>query len=58
MSFTGVMRPGHVSLRVLEMGPAITHYVDHLGMIKTGEDDQGRVYLKAWDEHDLSLIHI
>jgi len=52
MSFTGVMRPGHTALRVLEMGPALTHYVERLGMIKTGEDDQGRVYLKAWDEHD------
>ena len=56
MSFTGVMRPGHISIRVLEMGPAITHYVDHLGLIKTGEDEQGRVYLKAWDEHDCFSI--
>lgn len=52
MSFTGVMRPGHTCIRVLEMAPAITHYVDYLGLIKTGEDKQGRVYLKAWDEHD------
>lgn len=56
MSFTGVMRPGHVCIRVLEMGPAVTHYEEHLGMIKTGEDDQGRVYLKAWDEHDCFSI--
>lgn len=52
MSFTGVMRPGHVCIRVLEMEPAITHYVDRLGLLKVNEDDQGRVYLKAWDEHD------
>ncbi|MFT4584961.1 MAG: catechol 2,3-dioxygenase [Gammaproteobacteria bacterium] len=52
MSFTGVMRPGHVCIRVLEMGPALTHYVDRLGLQKVGRDDQGRVYLKAWDEHD------
>ena len=56
MSFTGVMRPGHTSIRVMEMGPALTHYVERMGMIKTGEDDQGRVYLKAWDEHDLFSI--
>ena len=56
MSFTGVMRPGHTCIRVLEMGPAVTHYVEHLGLIKTGEDDQGRVYLKAWDEHDCFSI--
>lgn len=56
MSFTGVMRPGHTCIRVLEMGPALTHYIDRLGLIKTGEDDQGRVYLKAWDEHDCFSI--
>ena len=52
MSFTGVMRPGHCSIRVMEMEPALTHYVERLGLIKTDEDLQGRVYLKAWDEHD------
>jgi catechol 2,3-dioxygenase len=52
MSFTGVLRPGHCALRVMEMGPALTHYIERLGMIKTGEDAQGRVYLKGWDEHD------
>ena len=56
MSFHGVMRPGHTCIRVLEMEPAITHYVEYLGMIKTAEDDQGRVYLKAWDEHDCFSI--
>ena len=56
MSFTGVMRPGHCSIRVMEMGPALTHYVEHMGLIKTHEDSQGRVYLKAWDEHDLFSI--
>jgi len=38
------------------MGPALTHYVDRLGLINTGEDEQGRVYLKAWDEHDCFSI--
>lgn len=52
MAHSGVMRPGHCSIRVMEMEPALTHYVEHLGMIKADEDDQGRVYLKAWDEHD------
>ncbi len=52
MSFSGVMRPGHVGLRVLEMGPALAHYEDRLGLIKVDEDQQGRVYLKGWDEHD------
>jgi catechol 2,3-dioxygenase len=52
MSFTGVLRPGHCGIRVLELGPAVAHYVDRLGLLKTGEDAQGRVYLKGWDEHD------
>jgi len=56
MSFSGVMRPGHCGIRVMEMGPAITHYVERMGLIKTGEDHQGRVYLKAWDEHDCFSI--
>jgi catechol 2,3-dioxygenase len=38
------------------MGPAITHYVDHLGMQKMHEGADGRVYLKAWDEHDCFSI--
>lgn len=52
MAISGVMRPGHVSIRVLEMMPALRHYRDYLGLIETARDDQGRVYLKAWDEHD------
>lgn len=56
MSFTGVMRPGHCSLRVMEMAPALTHYVERMGLLETGRDAQGRVYLKGWDEHDCFSI--
>ncbi|HEX2891748.1 catechol 2,3-dioxygenase [Vineibacter terrae] len=52
MALTGVLRPGHVALRVLEMGPALKHYVDVLGLIEVTRDKAGRVFLKAWDEHD------
>lgn len=52
MALTGVLRPGHVALRVLELEPALRHYIDVLGLIETARDDQGRVFLKAWDEHD------
>jgi catechol 2,3-dioxygenase len=41
-----------VALRVLEMGPAIKHYVDVLGLTEVARDKKGRVFLKAWDEHD------
>ncbi|MFK4752278.1 catechol 2,3-dioxygenase [Oceanobacter antarcticus] len=48
----GVMRPGHVQIRVLDMADALKHYCDLMGLIETGRDDQGRVYLKAWSEVD------
>ena len=52
MALTGVLRPGHVQLRVLDMEAAVRHYTQVLGLWETGRDAQGRVYLKAWDEHD------
>ena len=52
MALTGVLRPGHVAIRVLEMAPALKHYRDVLGLTEVARDDQGRVFLKAWDEHD------
>ncbi len=48
----GVMRPGHVQIRVLDMDEALQHYVDLLGLIEMDRDDQGRVYLKGWTEVD------
>jgi len=52
MSFKGVMRPGHVSIRVLDLEEALVHYRDRLGLLEADRDDKGRIYLKAWDEHD------
>jgi catechol 2,3-dioxygenase len=52
MALTGVLRPGHIVIRVLDMAAALNHYVEVLGLIETGRDAQGRVYLKGWDEHD------
>lgn len=48
----GVMRPGHVQLRVLDIEEAVTHYRDRIGLIEVNRDDQGRVYLKGWTEID------
>ena len=48
----GVMRIGHVNLRVLDMKAALKHYEGVLGLIKTHEDKAGNVYLKGWDEWD------
>ncbi|MEJ2675579.1 MAG: catechol 2,3-dioxygenase [Acidihalobacter sp.] len=52
MSQKGILRPGHVCIRVMDMNQAVKHYTDHLGLIETDRDDQGRVYLKGWDEYD------
>lgn len=48
----GVMRPGHVQIRVLDVDDALVHYRDVLGLIEVDKDDQGRVYLKGWTEVD------
>jgi catechol 2,3-dioxygenase len=52
MALNGVLRPGHVGIRVLGMEAAVRHYTEVLGLIETARDRQGRVFLKAWDEHD------
>ncbi|MEO0318076.1 MAG: hypothetical protein RL404_1753 [Pseudomonadota bacterium] len=52
MAMTGVLRPGHAQLRVMDIDAARKFYRDVLGLVETGVDAQGRVYLKAWDERD------
>lgn len=48
----GVMRPGHVQIRVMNLEEALDHYCNLVGLIETDRDEQGRVYLKAWTEVD------
>ncbi len=48
----GVMRIGHVNIRVMDMQAAVKHYRDVIGMNVTMEDKAGNVYLKCWDEWD------
>ncbi len=48
----GVMRIGHINLRVMDIPAALDHYENVLGLIRTHEDEQGNVYLKGWDEWD------
>lgn len=52
MAVTGVMRPGHAQVRVLNLEEGVAFYRDVLGLVETGRDRQGRVYFKAWDERD------
>lgn len=48
----GVMRPGHVQIRVLDVEEALVHYRDRLGLIEVNRDSEGRAYLKGWTEID------
>ncbi len=48
----GVMRPGHIQIRVLDVEEALKHYRDLIGLIEVERDAQGRVYLKGWTEVD------
>jgi catechol 2,3-dioxygenase len=52
MAISGVLRAGSVQIRVTDMESALYHYTEVLGLIKTADGPDGRVYLKAWDEHD------
>lgn len=52
MAVTGVMRPGHMQLRVLDIEESAKFYRDVVGLVETGRDATGRVYFKAWDERD------
>ena len=48
----GVMRPGHIQIRVLDMEESVIHYRDRMGLIEVDRDEQGRVYFKGWTEID------
>lgn len=52
MAVRGVMRMGEVCIRVLDIQDARRHYDARLGLHEVFEDTDGRIYLKAWDEHD------
>ncbi|MEY2633910.1 MAG: hypothetical protein RIR00_2564 [Pseudomonadota bacterium] len=58
MAMNGVLRPGHVALRVLDLEESIHFYKNVLGLVETGRDAQGRVYFKAWDERDHNSVLI
>jgi len=56
MAMTGVLRPGYVQLRVMEMEPALRHYRDLIGLNVVSTEADGRVYLKTFDEFDRHSI--
>jgi catechol 2,3-dioxygenase len=56
MSLKGVLRPGYVQIRVLDLDAAMKHYIDRIGLDLVSRGNDGRVYLKAWDEFDRHSI--
>ncbi len=56
MAMTGVLRPGHAQIRVLDLEEGVRHYRDIMGLVETGRDAQGRVFLKCWDERDHNSV--
>lgn len=52
MAVTGIIRPGIVQIRVLDIETALRHYRDVMGLIEVSREPDGRVYLKCFDEFD------
>lgn len=52
MALRGVLRAGEICIRVMDMAKARHHYGHIMGLHEVMEDDTGKVYFKAWDEHD------
>jgi catechol 2,3-dioxygenase len=56
MAMTGVLRPGHAQIRVLDMDESVQFYTDVMGLMETGRDASGRVYFKTRAERDHNSI--
>lgn len=52
MALRGILRLGEVALRVMDMDEARQHYGQRVGLHEVMTDAEGKVYYKAWDEHD------
>lgn len=52
MALRGLLRVGEVCIRVMDMTRARRHYNEIMGLHEVLEDASGKVYFKAWDEHD------
>ena len=52
MAITGIMRPGFIQVRVLDMPASVEFYTKRIGLHQVSEGPDGRVYLKSADEFD------
>jgi catechol 2,3-dioxygenase len=56
MALSGVLRPGYIQIRVLDIDDAADYYVNRVGLHEVSREADGRVYLRAWDEFDRHSI--
>ena len=56
MAMTGVLRPGHAQIRVLDIEESVKWYTDVMGLKYQGRDSQGRAYFKTRAERDHNSI--
>ena len=52
MAMTGVLRPGHAQIRVLDLEESVKWYTDVMGLKPMGRDKAGRAYFKTRAERD------
>ena len=52
MAMTGVLRPGHAQIRVLDLEESVQWYTNVMGLQPMGRDKQGRAYFKTRNERD------
>jgi len=56
MSMTGVLRPGHAQIRVLDLEESVKWYTNVMGLKPMGRDSQGRAYFKTRAERDHNSV--
>ncbi len=56
MAMTGVLRPGHAQIRVLDLEESVKWYTEVMGLVPMGRDQQGRAYFKTRAERDHNSI--
>jgi len=52
MALGGVIRPGLIQLKVLDLDKTLKHYTEYLGLNEVCRTDDGRVCLKGYDEFE------
>lgn len=52
MGLNGVIRPGLIQMKVLDLDKTVEHYVNILGLNEVCRTEDGRVCLKGYDEFD------